>query len=246
MASAVAGAMAKEPSARPATAGEFAVAMIGSATLVMSPGIVPPVSEMRAGSEEPTVVSNVPPLRARDAEPVPSGRARWSIAAALLGILALAAAALTTDRDPGGSEDGEVPLVAAASTTTVVTTTTTPAATTTATTTTTTTPTTSTTAAETPETLAEEIDRLLAGLQPPVFQPREVRQVGDRLDQVMEEWEADDREELIRELERIFEEVGDLEGSEERDEITAQLVRLAEMMGFEVEQGGGGDGDGDD
>jgi len=237
--------MAKEPSARPATAGEFAVAMIGSATLVMSPGIVPPVSEMRAGSEEPTVVSNVLPPRARDAEPVPSGRARWSIAAALLGVLALAAAALTTDRDPGG-EDGEVPLAAATSTTTVVTTTTAPVTTTTLQTTTTTAPTTTTTAADTPETLAEEIDGLLAALQPPVFQPREVRQVRDRLDQVMEEWEADDREDLIRELERIFEEVGDLEGSEERDEITAQLVRLAEMMGFQVEQGGGGDGDGDD
>jgi hypothetical protein len=128
----------------------------------------------------------------------------------------------------------------------VVTTTTAPVTTTTLQTTTTTAPTTTTTAADTPETLAEEIDGLLAALQPPVFQPREVRQVRDRLDQVMEEWEADDREDLIRELERIFEEVGDLEGSEERDEITAQLVRLAEMMGFQVEQGGGGDGDGDD
>jgi serine/threonine-protein kinase len=244
MASAVARAMAKEPSARPASAGEFAVAMLGSATLVMSPGIVPPVGEMRAGSEEPTVVSNVPPPRARDAEPVPSGRARWSIAAALLGVLALAAAALTTDRDPGASEEGGDPVAAAAtSTTTVVTTTTTPVTTTTLPATTTTAPTTTTTAADTPETVAEEIEDLLAALQPPVFQPREVRRVGDRLDQVMEEWEADDREDLIRELERIFDEVGDLEGSEERDEITAQLVRLAEMMGFQVEQGGGGEGD---
>jgi hypothetical protein len=59
----------------------------------------------------------------------------------------------------------------------------------------------------------------------------------------MEEWEDDDREDLRRELERAFEDVADLEPSQQAEELTAHLVQLAGLMGFDVGQGGGDDDD---
>jgi hypothetical protein len=47
---------------------------------------------------------------------------------------------------------------------------------------------------------------------------------------------------LRRELERTFEAVADLEPSEQQEQLSTRLVVLAELMGFDVEQGGGGDG----
>jgi lipoate-protein ligase A len=99
---------------------------------------------------------------------------------------------------------------------------------------------------DTPESVASGIGSLLATLQPPQFKPKDVRAVDDRLDSVMEEWETGDRDDLIQELERAFEAVGDLGNSPERDELTEQLVHLAELMGFDVEQGGEGDPESDD
>jgi hypothetical protein len=150
---------------------------------------------------------------------------------------------MTMDRDPGPAEEGSA---LAAANTTVTSTTTTVPTTTTAPTTTTTIPTTTTTLADTPESMAEDIAGLLAALGPPEFHPREVRQVEERLQRVMEEWQDDDREELRRELERALEDVDDLEPSEQREELTALLIQLAELMGFGVEQGNGGDDEGDD
>lgn len=240
MASAVSSAMARDPSARPATAGELAAAMVGSATLVMGPDMVSrPPGGVGLGSENPTVVSDLPLAPVGEAEPTPTRRVRWALAAGLLALLALAATAMTMERDPGPA--GEDIALAAATTTTTSTTTTLPT-TTTAPTTTTTIPTT-TTFADTPESVAGEIAGFLAGLSPPEFHPKEVRQLEERLEQVMDAWQDDDREELRRELERAFEEVADLERSELREELTARLVELAELMGFEVEQGGGGNDD---
>jgi serine/threonine-protein kinase len=236
MASAVSSAMARDPAARPATAGEFAAAMIGSATLVMGPGMVSPLpGGIALGSEDPTVVSDLPLAPVGPAERTPTRRVRWPLAAGLLALLALAATAMTIDRDPGSAEEGSA--LAAATITAVTSTTTTVPTTTTAPT---------TTLADTPESTAEDIAGLLAALGPPEFSPREVRQVEERLQRVMEEWQDDDREELRRELERAFESVDDLEPSEEREELTALLVQLADLMGFEVEQGNGGDDEGDD
>jgi predicted lipid-binding transport protein (Tim44 family) len=246
MVSAISSAMARDPAARPATAGEFAAAMIGSATLVMGPGMVSPLPVgVALGSEDPTVVSDLPPAPSGQAERTPTRRVRWSLAAALLVLLALAATAMTMDRDPGTAEEGSA-LAAAATTTTVTSTTTTVPTTTTAPTTTTTIPTTTTTLADTPESVAEDIAGVLAALGPPEFRPREVRQVEERLQRVMEEWQDDDREELRRELERVFEDVDDLESSEEREELTALLVRLADLMGFDVQESGGDDEEDDD
>lgn len=240
MASAVSSAMARDPAARPATAGELAAALVGSATLVMGPDMVSLAPGGAVlGSEDPTVVSDLPPAPVGEAERSPTGRARWMLAAGLLGLLALAATAMTMERDPGPAEEGAT--LAAAATTTTLTTTTLPT-TTTAPATTTTVPIT-TTLADTPESVAGEMSALLAGLSPPEFHPKEVRQLEERLDRVMEKWQDDDREELRRELERAFEDVADLERSEQREELTSLLVELAQLMGFEVDQGNGGEDD---
>jgi serine/threonine-protein kinase len=240
MASAVSSAMARDPAARPATAGELAAAMVGSATLVMGPDMVSlPPGGMAVGSEDPTVVSALPLASVEEEERPPTRRGRWVLAAGLLALLALAATAMTMERDPGSAEEGAA-LVA--TTTTSSTTTTTLPTTTTAPATTTTIPAT-TTFADTPESVAGEISGLLAGLEPPEFHPRDVRQVEERLEQVMEAWQDDDREDLRRVLERAFEAVADLERSEQQEELTRRLVELAEMMGFQVEQGGGDDDD---
>jgi len=106
-------------------------------------------------------------------------------------------------------------------------------------------PTTTTTTVVTPEVVAGEIGALLATLSPPAFRRRDVRQVEDRLEQVMEEWQGDNRDELTRELERTFEEVADLEESPERDELTARLIQLSELMGFRVDEIGSGNDDDD-
>jgi hypothetical protein len=242
MVSAVSSAMDRDPAARPATAGALAAAMVGSATLVMGPAVGSPVTEVAVGSDEPTVVSALPSAPVAGVERAPSRGIRWSVAAGLLVIIALAATAMTLDPDPGSGEEGGA-LAAATTTTTSTTTTSTTTPTTTVPTTTTTIPTTTTVLAETPESLADDIAGLLAGLEPPEFRPREVRQLEERMQQVMEEWEDDDREDLRRELERAFEDVADLEPSEQREELTARLVELAELMGFGVEEGGGGDDD---
>jgi hypothetical protein len=157
----------------------------------------------------------------------------------LLGVVALAAAAMSSNDDPTDVEDPRGALPVAVTTTSTQTPTTVP-------TTTTTLPSTTTTLADSPESVASEIVSLLATLQPPEFKPKDVRSVDDRLDSVMKEWETGDRDRLIRELERAFETVGDLGNSPERDELTEQLVSLAELMGFDVEQGGQGDDEGDD
>jgi hypothetical protein len=201
-----------------------------------------PLGGVALGSEDPTVVSGLPLAPIGQGERTPNRRVRWSLAAGLFALLALAATAMTMDRGPGPAEEGTA--LAAATTTLASTTTTLPATTTSPTTTTI--PTTTTTLADTPESVADDIAGLLALLGPPEFNPREVRQVEERVQRVMEEWQDDDREELRRELERAFEDVDDLESSQQQEELTALLVQLAELMGFEVEQGNGGEDDGDD
>lgn len=244
MALAVAGAMARDPGSRPETAGAFAATLMGSSTMVMAATVVaaaPASPPFPRGSEEPTVVTNrkPPPTPAT----VPSGArraARWPLVLLLLAVVAVAAAAMTDDPgDSGGT--------LAASTTTVahVTTTLPPAPTTTATVPTTTTIPTTTATVVTAESVAAEIGGLLAVLGPPEFHPRDISKVEDRLEQVLKAWEEDKRDDLIRELERAFEEVADLEESPERDELTARLIQLSELMGFRVDQIGQGDGEDD-
>ena len=246
MALAVAGAMARDPVSRPQSAGAFAATLMGSATMVMATTVIaatPASPLVPRGSEEPTVVTER--KHAATPAPVPSGRRRASRLPLLLLVLAVAvvAAAAMTD-DPG---DGGGTLPAPTTTVAQVTTTLPPPPTTTTTTipTTTTVPTTTTTVV-TAEVVAGEIGALLAGMSPPDFRRQDVRQVEDRLERVMEEWEGDNRDELRRELERAFEEVADLEQSTEREELTARLIQLSELMGFRVDQIGQGNGEDDD
>jgi serine/threonine protein kinase len=241
LASAVSAAMSKDPAARPRTAGELATAMIGSATLVLGPiaaarGVTTPAS-----ADDPTVVTILPPVEVPSEAPPPMGRGRWAVFTAVVGILALAAIAMSADRDPTGNDEPE-PLLAAATSTTATTTVST--TTTTLASTTTTTPATTTTPPRTPETVAVEIEDLLAALQPSRFKPKEVRQVKDRLHEAMGEWADDNREDLARALEDAFDELDDLESSSERDTLNDRFIELAELMGFQVEQGDG-DGGGD-
>ena len=246
MAHAVAGAMARDPVSRPETAGAFAATLMGSATMVMPTTVMaatpssPPVPK---GSEEPTVVTERKPSPTPTA--VPSGArraARWPLVLLLLAVVAVAAAAMADDPGDGGG-------TLAASTTTVaqVTTTLPPP------------PTTTTTASRPqrrfrprprrwspPSRWRERSVVFSLCSSPPEFPPREIRQVEDRIERILDEWEKDDREHLMRELERAFEEVADLEESPERDELTARLIQLSELMGFRVDQIGQGDGEDDD
>ena len=243
---AVAGAMARDRAERPESAGAFAATLMGSATIVLAATAVAPTlvsPPVPRGSEAPTVVTERKPSPTPVA--VPSGRRRASrlpLLLLLLAVVAVAAAALTDDPGEGGGN-------LAASTTTVAQVTTTlappPPTTTTIPTTTTTVPTTTTTVV-TAESVAGEIGALLVAMSPPEFRRRDVRQVEDRLERVIEEWNGDNRDELRRELERAFEEVADLDESPERDELTARLVQLSELMGFRVDQIGQGNGEDDD
>ena len=245
MSTAVSEAMAKDPVARPATAGAFAATLTGSATMVMAAApMTPPVS---AGSEEPTVVTERKSTPPSQVVPAGAGRAaRWPFLLLLLAVVAVAAAAMSNAPDGGGGELAAVTTSIAGVTTTVPPpTTTTTIPTTTILTTTTTIPTTTSTVV-TAESVASEIGVLLGVLGPPEFRPRDIRQVEDRIDRILEEWESDDREDLIRELERAFEEVADLEESPEREELTARLIQLSELMGYRVDQIGQGNDDDED
>ena len=251
MAAAVAVAMSKDPSLRPPSAGAFASELMGAATLVFGPGDLAPRLDRPVptatfvGSEEPTIVTTPPGPVPTQPVATPGPRSRWPLLVLLLGILALAAAAMSNNRDPAGADSPLEGPLAAETTTTAPATSTAPSSTTTLPASTTTIPTTTTTVADSPESVALEIESFLATLQAPQFRPRDVKRIEDRLERVMEEWERDDRDNLMRELERSFDAVGDLDESAQRDQLTAMFMQLADLMGFEVDQSQQ-DGDDDD
>ena len=238
MAAAVSAAMAKDPAARPETAGSFAGSLIGSATLVMAASPVTPT--VHRGSEEPTVVTDRPSPPIRPAQPVRRRRSPWPVLVLLLAAVAVAVAAISND--PPGEPSGELAATTTASLRHHST-------------------------SDRPnddhhadyhDDPGHDHDRGDARgsgrrdscapdyVEPPEFRQSDVSKVEDRLEQVMKAWDGDKRDELIRELEKAFEEVADLEESAERDELTARLIQLAELMGFRVDQIGQGDGEGDD
>ena len=245
MAHAVAGAMARDPVSRPETAGAFAATLMGSATMVMPThghgrnSIVPAGSQGVRGAhgghrKETLADSNGRSLRSASRRPVAAGSAPAGSGGSGGGCDGRRpgrwrgnAGCVHHDRCSGDHDPPPPPTT----TTTAPTTTTIP---------------TTTTTVVTAESVAGEIGGLLAVLGPPEFPPRDIRQVEDRIERILDEWEKDDREHLMRELERAFEEVGDLEESPERDELTARLIQLSELMGFRVDQIGQGDGEDDD
>lgn len=248
MSAAVRSAMARDPDDRPDTAGEFAAALVGSTTLVLTGGKSPMSGAV--SSEEPTVVGPTPPPPPPPPVVMPppqrpgSTWSAWPVILLLITIVALIVAAIVntvdTDTNPRATAVTTVPATTAPPTevaTTVASTTTVPP--------TTTLPPPTTVSAPTPESVAGEIGVLLASLDPPNFERREVRQVEDRVEKAMGEWQVDDRDDLQRELERSFEEAADLEDSPERTELLDLLAQLAELMGFRVDSVGDGQGNGD-
>jgi serine/threonine protein kinase len=239
MASAVSVAMAKDPTQRMASAGAFASSLVGTITQPMEAADQPMASAAGSGSfggsEDPTLVIDPPPGPPEpvQAGTVPAQRNLWPVLVVLLGLVAVAAIAMSDERDPA-AEDA----TAAGNTIPAVspTTSTTPLTTTAPSTTTTTTTTTTTIVEDSPEGVAAAIGALLNGLEAPQFKPKDVREVDERLDRVMEAWENSDDEKLRQELERAFEAVNDLDDSAERDELTELFIHLAELMGFDVQQ----------
>ena len=239
MASAVSVAMAKDPTQRPSSAGAFASSLMGTVTQSLGAVDQPMASDR---SEDPTLViaSTIRSPEPVQAGTVPTKRNAWPVLSVLLGLLAVAAIAMSNERDPAAEDAAAAGnTIPAASPTTS----TTPLTTTAPSTTTTTTTTTTTIVEDTPEVVAAEIAALLNGLETPQFRPRDVTEVGERLDRVMAAWENGDDEKLRRELERAFEAVNDLDDSAERDELTELFIRLAELMGFEVERAEADDDD---
>jgi serine/threonine-protein kinase len=245
MSSAVHHAMARDPKARPQTAGDFAASLVGSSTMVMAAAPVPGSS--LAGSEEPTVVRPTPP---RSAPPTPPRRKRstsalWPILLLLITVIALAAVAWSNY--PGGEQTTGTTTPATQSTvaTTPAPTTTLPPTTTLAPTTTVA-PTTTTTIA-TVQSVAGEIGVLLASLDEADSRGPELRRLEERVEKALEEWQSDDRDKLRRELEGAFEEAAKLDDSPQRTLLVERLTEMAELMGFRVDSigGGGGNGDGD-
>jgi hypothetical protein len=162
----------------------------------------------------------------------------------LITLLALTAAALsnqlggeqTTDSTSPASTPSTIATTAAPTTTLPPTTTLAP--------TTTVSPTTTTTIA-TVQSVAGEIGVLLASLEEADSRGPELRQVEDRVEKALEEWQSDDRDKLRRELEGAFEEAAKLDDSPQRTELMELLTQMAELMGFRVDSVGGGEGNGD-
>ena len=246
MSAAVAHAMARDPEDRPETAGVFAGELVGSTTLVMAAA---PLSTVAGGaSEKPTVVSPAPPPSPPPPTSVPPKPARpkgsaWPLLLLLATVLGLAAAALSNNDDGEPGAGTTLPATTTPSTvaTTVAPTTTLPPTTTLA-------PTTTlppTTTVPTPESVAGEIGLLLSSLEPPDFGRGAINQLEERVEAALEEWQAQDRDDLQRELERAFETAGDLDESPERTLLVDRLTELAELMGFRVDSIGDGEGNGD-
>ena len=246
-------AMSTDPADRPESAGVFAMGIVADTTLRIEPPttLLAPISQ--AGSEEPTVVmtpgqpvpgSNEIPgatesAQARLSRNGKSGR-RWSmlLGVSMIGVALFIWAAMA--REPTTvSTDTSFPAAAVAST---VTSTSTSTPTTSTSITTATSTTVATTLADTPEAITATIYEALAGLRPPEFHPREVNRVENSLMEVTEKWNEEEGD-VEKALEKLFERVTGLPESEERDEISAMAIQLAETMGVQVDQGDKNDDD---
>ena len=169
---AVSAGISKDPSRRPQAAGSFASGLTG-ATLVMESGhpvqlvdhLAPTL--LMVESDEPTLVNT--PSASIPAEPTPvMGKSpRWPLLAVLVGVIAIAVAAFSADRDTVESNQQEAgPLVGDTTTTALVTT---------APPTTSLTSAATTTALDTPEMVALETRSILGELEPPQYKPKDVR-----------------------------------------------------------------------
>jgi serine/threonine protein kinase len=76
-----------------------------------------------------------------------------------------------------------------------------------------------------------------AAWRPPTteYKPKDVRDVEEAFATLMQEWAQGDVAEVVDEFAKVFEAVGKLSESPEREEIVAMVVRLGEAMGFAFE-----------
>ncbi|MBW3667102.1 MAG: protein kinase, partial [Actinobacteria bacterium] len=210
----------KDPARRPESAGALATSLLTATTLPMEAPV--PTQPIAAGpvasrSAEPTVVY---------ATDKGARRRPWDgFTIPLLLLIALALVIAVFALVPDGREAAPA---ATAPTTTTPTTTTVP--------TTTTTPTTTTLSPDSPEAISAGIYQLLDEMRPPEFKPKEIKDIREGLDKIIEEAAEGDREELGESLEEVFDKIDDLPESEERQRLFDEFVRLAESYGFTVSE----------
>ena len=223
-------AMSAEPDLRPSTASEFADSLLGDSTLVIpaapsgSGEDRPPSVGPSIGSSDPTEILDPEQLRG------PFRRRNWLLAIPLLlGALGIAIFATVSN----GS--GPAAAITSSSTTSIQSTTTTTAATTT------TTQASTTTTLLPIEAAAAELEAHIAELSPPTYLPPDIKEISETLDAVMAAWAADDQKSLKKELERLGNQIQGLPETEEAGHLMDHFIELADLMGFDVKRGGGGD-----
>ena len=87
-----------------------------------------------------------------------------------------------------------------------------------------------TSAVGTPGAIAAEITRVLAGVGPPDYKPKDVRELQQRVDRSIAQWEDGNAEKSAESLQDAFESVERLPASDTRDELLALLTALAGAM----------------
>lgn len=222
-------AMAADPSMRPLTAGQFASSLLTNTTLVMAPDDLSAVSDSKPVTAVAVTTKDAPrakPVKEQRNRPRRSKSVPLVVGLLALGALIVTAAALSGD-DPASSN---VPTTAgfvapSDETTTIPTTTTTTPTTTTET----------TIVVPTPETVADEIATHLGELSPPTFKPKDVKQVREKLDDLMKTWREGDADKIDERLKKLGEAVDDLAESSEQSHLHDHVVELAGLMGVDFE-----------
>jgi serine/threonine-protein kinase len=226
MLSRIAEAMSRDPKFRPSSAGAFASALLTSTTIVLSHSDITPVdatmAQAEGASEEPTLVmsgggTNQGSNRSR----------RTTLVASLLALAVLLGTAYAIASNRAGTVLGaetSLPGEAAATST----------AATVSTTTSTSTSSTTTTTMPGPAALADEFRVHLEELDPPEFKRKEVEELGDRLQKVMEAWNQGE-DNLNKKLEELLAKVEDLPESPEREHLLEHVLELAGAMGIELD-----------
>jgi serine/threonine protein kinase len=228
MLSRISEAMSLDSEHRPVTAGAFANSLLASTTLLLQPDVIPGhPSTAPAGEEsEPTLV-----IAGGETTRQHKWWRRTPLVVSLLALAALLATAYALlSNQAGGVLSPETSPPEATTTSTAPTTTSTSTSTTS----------TTTILASAPVVLADEIRAHLEDLNPPEFKPKEVGEVFDRLDKVMEAWTGGE-DNLNKRLEELLDKVRDLPDSPERDHLEEHVHELADAMGVALD-----DGDDDD
>jgi hypothetical protein len=155
------------------------------------------------------------------------------VVAAAAGLLIVVAAISLADRLSGTgvaiSPSDSVTSPASVTTTAAVTT----SAAATAATTTTTAAVASTLPAGSPGAISAEIDRVLAAVGPPDYKPKDVRELQQRIDRSIEQWENDSTERSAEILRDALQSVERFPESATRDELVALVGALAQAMDLE-------------